>query len=165
MNILININTVGKTKAEVEHYIDMALGNYSQFNANFAANFPNGLAVRSIKIVTSNEVKELDEMTSHEETPFKGKSAVNILEEAFALMKLKEEEYGSAYKKGGEILAAYFPDGVTLKTIDQFQRFLSFLMCTSKMNRYSFSLEAGGHKGSAIDLICYAGILTESTDD
>ncbi|MCP4256831.1 MAG: hypothetical protein GY774_04790 [Planctomycetes bacterium] len=90
--------------------------------------------------------------------------ALDFLFSAAELLKGRDSEYGRAYKKGGGIMMHFFPNGLELKNEGDFSRFISFLQCVSKLNRYSESLTSGGHSDSAIDLINYAGILSEFTE-
>jgi len=94
-----------------------------------------------------------------------GKDALMEMEDAVELFKDRQTQYGSAYKRGGEILHSYFPDGVTLKTVGDFERFNVFVMCMLKLNRYASNIPRGGHLDSAQDLIVYASMLAEMTDE
>jgi hypothetical protein len=85
------------------------------------------------------------------------------IEEALRIWAERERYYGSAYLKAGKIMSAYFPDGLTLKTEEDFGRFVHFLLCSVKLNRYSQNFEEGGHLDSAEDLINYAAILASLT--
>lgn len=93
--------------------------------------------------------------------------ALHALRESAKLMKGRDEQYGRAYKKAGPIMKAFFPDGVRLVTEEDFARFMAFQNCVAKMNRYSENMGYGkaGHLDSADDLINYAAILRESTDE
>lgn len=103
-------------------------------------------------------VELIGEPTEIQTAPVKLKLAAEIMES-------RNEEYGTAYQRGGKIMAQYYPNGVTLQGEEDFQRFISFAMCTMKMNRYAYNMENGGHTDSAEDLINYAAILAESTND
>lgn len=74
--------------------------------------------------------------------------------------------YGASYQEFGPFMAALFPDGLQLKTSEEFGRFGAFTMCAVKLHRYAQALRAGraGHEDSAHDLICYAAILQELTE-
>lgn len=90
-----------------------------------------------------------------------------ILELESAIEKAIErtDVYGSTYDKVGNIMKSFFPNGVILKTEDDFRRYSSFVYIIGKLNRYSECLTKGGNKDSAIDLINYAAMLSEVTDD
>jgi len=91
-------------------------------------------------------------------------TVIEILEKAAATFKDRNGQYGSAYIKQGDVLAAMFPDGLTLKTPDDFRRFCLFAMIIGKMNRYSEALYRGGiHLDSVHDAGVYAFML-ESVD-
>ncbi len=91
-------------------------------------------------------------------------TVVEILEKAAATFKDRNGQYGAAYIKQGDILAAIFPEGVILKTADDFRRFCLFAMVIGKMNRYSEVLRKGEvHLDSVHDAGVYSFML-ESVD-
>ncbi len=90
-------------------------------------------------------------------------SPIENIENALLIWNERNKMYGDAYKKGGEIMKAFFPDGIALDTVDDFARFQAFAFCVAKLNRYSVNLADGGHKDSADDLINYAAILSSFT--
>lgn len=75
----------------------------------------------------------------------------------------RNEQYGNAYQKQGMMLFSLFPNGVTLKTADDFSRFSTLTMCASKISRYASAFDNGGHEDSAHDLITYAAMLEAKT--
>jgi hypothetical protein len=66
-----------------------------------------------------------------------------ILQEAEKLFRERDEKYGSAYKKNGEILN----------------------WMVGKLNRYCANFGEGGHADSAIDLVNYSAMLRELTSE
>lgn len=91
--------------------------------------------------------------------------ALEELERASAIIKERGEQYGNAQKNHAKTLLSMFPDGITLKTEDDFSRFASLNMCVAKMTRYATNFEKGGHKDSASDLVSYASMLSSRTKD
>ncbi len=86
------------------------------------------------------------------------------------LGKLYEERqaiYGDNYKNAGKRLLEFFPDGLTLKTAEDFQWFHLFTHLDSKLSRYAQSrMRLGkGHPDSLADLSVYAAMLNESDAD
>lgn len=64
----------------------------------------------------------------------------------------------------GRAIAMLFPDGLTLKTPDDFARFSIFNMQMAKIGRYARNFSKGGHGDSAHDTGVYSFIL-EDLDD
>lgn len=83
------------------------------------------------------------------------------LENAAAIYQQRYELYGDNYKRFGPIMAAMFPDGLTLKTADDFGRFGLFVQVMSKTTRYGNMFTAGGHVDSLDDISVYAQMLQE----
>src|SRR5688572_2004500 len=64
------------------------------------------------------------------------------------LYRSRNTEYGAAYKHFGNVLIGLFPDGLTLKTAEDFNRFTIFTHAMGKMVRYSRAFLKGGHPDS-----------------
>lgn len=83
------------------------------------------------------------------------------------VMALTYEErskvYGDNYKLFGAVLLGLFPDGITLKTSEDFIKFGVLQNCITKMGRYAghFARTKKGHIDSAHDLSVYAAMLEE----
>lgn len=86
-----------------------------------------------------------------------------VMIEAAKTFEERGRVYGESYLRYGEIMEAMFPDGITIKGADQFNRFALFFHCVNKVQRYSQNLEAGGHQDSAHDLCVYAAMLESLT--
>lgn len=91
------------------------------------------------------------------------KTADQFLTEAAETFKEKNKEYGDNYKNVGGAMAALFPDGVTLKTADDFNRFHIFMLGVVKQSRYCINWNKGGHQDSVHDNTVYSAML-ESID-
>lgn len=69
--------------------------------------------------------------------------------------------YGESYKNFGNIIKAFFPDGVVLKTVEDMNRWGVFQMMLSKLHRYANNFNRGGHSDSLLDLAVYSAMLNE----
>lgn len=87
------------------------------------------------------------------------------LKDALATAETRSKVYGGAGKEGhrltGAAMAQLFPEGVTLKTADDFIRFLLFCMIMTKNGRYAINFDKGGHQDSIHDLGVYAFLLED----
>lgn len=89
---------------------------------------------------------------------------VSIMMEMIDTCKEREKIYGRAgFKKHGEVLKVFFPDGLNLETAEDFCRFIMVNNCLTKFCRYMENFKNGGHLDSIHDLAVYAALL-ESYD-
>lgn len=93
------------------------------------------------------------------------KSVPELLRECAETYEQRNKLYGDNYKKFGRVMSAIFPNGLSLYTVEEFNRLGIFIQCLSKLTRYSENLTRGGHQDSAHDLSVYAAMLEELTDD
>jgi hypothetical protein len=101
-------------------------------------------------------------MDNREEVP----SGVALaLRRAEALFIARNDIYGSAYKRGGEVMMALFPPGgiPAITKPEDALRLRLIQMCASKLQRYAHSFARGGHVDSARDLVVFAAMLEEAT--
>ena len=70
--------------------------------------------------------------------------------------------YGEAYKQFGPIMMALFPNGIVLKSADDWNRYSCLHMEVAKLARYCQNFSTG-HIDSQHDLCVYAAML-ESLD-
>ena len=95
-----------------------------------------------------------------------GKSISAILTGAAELFREKSEIYGYAYKRHGNIMSGFFPEGITLKTPDDFHKFHLFELDVIKSNRIATAFVNGkNHKDSWEDKIVYSAMGEESCDE
>ena len=89
------------------------------------------------------------------------------LTNAAATFKQRNTVYGSAYKRHGEVMKALFPNGLAVHSIEEWNRLGVINMLVSKLVRYTsnMSYPAGGHQDSAHDMIAYAAMLEELTNE
>lgn len=73
----------------------------------------------------------------------------------------RNEIYGGAYKNVGLIMAGLFPNGLSLNSTEDFNRFGCLHTIASKLCRYSNIFHLGGHQDSLDDISVYAAMLQE----
>lgn len=93
-------------------------------------------------------------------------SVIEILEEAKKIFEEKDKLYGSAYKRHGNLMITIFPDGITLNTAEDFERFYLFTMIANKMNRYAshLSMKTDG-QDTTRDIGIYSFMLKEIEEE
>ena len=69
--------------------------------------------------------------------------------------------YGDSWMLHGDLMRALFPNGLVLRTSEEFNRYAKVDNIAMKLARYCNSLSNGGtgHKDSAHDMIVYAAML------
>ncbi len=87
-------------------------------------------------------------------------SGDKILDAAAETFRKRNKVYGDNYTRAGEALAAMFPQGVTLKTADDHNRFQIFNLIFVKLSRYAVQWHSG-HKDSIHDAAVYSAILED----
>ena len=80
-----------------------------------------------------------------------------ILAEMIETFQERKKLYGDNYKQIGKVMEALFPNGVTLKTIKEHNRYHLFLMIMVKVTRLAQTNLK--HKDSVHDLAVYAAML------
>jgi hypothetical protein len=80
-----------------------------------------------------------------------GKRASELLDLCKETYAVRSAEYGDSYIVIGNALSAIFPEGVELKTEEDFRRFHLFAWTVGKLVRYSQNWSSGGH---AIFALC-----------
>lgn len=114
---------------------------------------PNGMAfvLRSIEFAKRRASSIIDV------------NAADILLEGANTYRERNKLYGDNYKNFGKIMVALFPDGLTVQTVQEWNRLGVFLNCQGKLTRYALNLKKGGHKDSAHDSMVYSAMLEELT--
>ena len=92
-------------------------------------------------------------------------NAADILDAAADTYRERNKLYGDNYKHFGAACVAMFPDGLMLRTAEDWNRLGVFIQATSKLTRYAQNFSRGGHIDSAHDLSVYAAMLQELTDE
>lgn len=67
--------------------------------------------------------------------------------------------YGDNFVIVGNVLSALFPNGLTLKTADDFRRYHLFDWTIGKLSRYAQNFTKGGHADSSHDAMVYIAML------
>lgn len=80
-----------------------------------------------------------------------------LLHQALETFENRQETYGANDIMFGNVLAAMFPEGVTLKSAADFRMFMMFVHSVGKLTRFAGS--GLRHEDSAHDNIVYAGFL------
>ena len=88
------------------------------------------------------------------------KTAYKFLLDAAALYAERNAVYGNNWIRFGKAMAACFPDGVTLKSEDDFARFQLFSIQMAKQTRYANNWDKGGHADSSGDITVYSAMLS-----
>lgn len=90
-----------------------------------------------------------------DETP-----VVTILKRAMRTHLERHRTYGAGdHDRYGAVCAVLFPEGLTLRTPEEFARFHLFSMIVAKLNRYSANYVSGGHPDSVHDQGVYSFLL------
>lgn len=92
--------------------------------------------------------------------------APDLLAAAAETFRERNALYGDNYLLFGEVMAAFFPQGLPpLRSIEDFNRLGIFVQCAHKLSRYAAQFGNGGHQDSAHDLVVYAAMLEEVTQN
>ena len=81
-----------------------------------------------------------------------------ILIKAANTFKARAKVYKDNNHRAGAMLAAAFPDGLKLTTIQDHERFIIFNLIMVKLSRYAVNWPTG-HRDSIHDTAVYAAIL------
>ena len=82
-----------------------------------------------------------------------------ILEAAAKIFRQRNRIYNNGYLRHGDVMKALFPDGIVLKTAEDFTRFHLLDLIVIKLNRYTEQFHFGGHPDSCDDSINYWAML------
>ena len=92
------------------------------------------------------------------------KNTLDFLKEATETYKERNKVYKDNYYKFGKVMKELFPNGVTLKTEGDFNRWGTMNMIVAKITRYANAFESGGHQDSIHDLGVYS-FMQEELDE
>ena len=93
------------------------------------------------------------------------KTADKFLIEGAELFKKRNAVYGDNYLNIGKIFLGLFPNGLLLKTEDDFNRFHIFMLGVVKDTRYCNNWSSGGHADSVDDATVYRAMLASIDED
>jgi len=88
----------------------------------------------------------------------------DMLAEAEKINKERHEVYKLGYEVHGQVMKVLFPDGLRLKTAEDFTRFYLFDNIVAKLVRVTTNLDHL-HKDSILDLGVYAFMLAQYDKD
>lgn len=91
------------------------------------------------------------------------RTAADILREAALTYEERNKVYGDNYLRVGVVMAGFFPEGVILKTVEDFNRFHIFMLGVVKQTRYTVNWK-DGHRDSTRDNTVYSAML-EAIDE
>lgn len=83
------------------------------------------------------------------------------LRHAADIFEERSKIYGDNYKRFGYIMVGLFPNGLSLKSPEDFGRMGVFVQIVSKMTRYAEQFEKGGHPDSLDDTSVYSMMLQD----
>lgn len=91
-------------------------------------------------------------------------NAADILDAAANTYRERNAVYGDNWRRISGAMAALFPDGLTVKTEDDWARLHFLLLTVVKQSRYANNFAKGGHQDSVRDMTVY-GAMLEAYDD
>lgn len=89
------------------------------------------------------------------------KTVPEMLRDLGDVYEERNKLYGDNYKHFGEVMVAQFPEGLTLKTVADWNRVALFIWMQGKLTRYAMQFEQGGHADSLDDNAVYSQMLRE----
>lgn len=84
-----------------------------------------------------------------------------MLREAAKTYEERNKIYGDNYKHFGEVMQGIFPQGLTVSTVDDWNRLGVLVQIAGKITRYGAQFAAGGHDDSLLDTTVYSTMLRE----
>ena len=93
--------------------------------------------------------------------PLKKTKVEDILKQGADFFESRREEYGEEYLKTGKIRKAFFPNGIKLKTENDFYYFHLFNIIATKLGRIAEHWRKGQHEDSWNDIMIYAAMALE----
>lgn len=82
-----------------------------------------------------------------------------ILREGAKTFEERQEIYGDSWLIAGETLHSLFPDGLTIKGPEEWNRLAIFMHQINKVRRQASQFKEGGHIDSSHDLMVYASMM------
>jgi len=90
------------------------------------------------------------------------KNAADILTEMAETFRERNKVYGDNYKRVGDVMIALFPDGVTVSTAEEFNKWHLFELMIVKLTRFANSNLT--HIDSIHDCAVYAAMVQSLTE-
>jgi hypothetical protein len=94
----------------------------------------------------------------------KGKSVPEALAALGDIYRERNKTYGDNYKHFGQTMIGMFPNGITLKTVDDFNRFGVFIQTVSKITRYAHGWKVH-HPDTMNDTTVYSQMQRELDEE
>lgn len=141
-----------------------ALISESSFDAAEGADEAVGATFRDGKLEKLLSAEEI-EVLMNRFPDFEGepRSAATILDEAAETFRERNAIYKNNFLMVGNIMAAMFPEGVTLKTPDDHNRFHLFMLKVVKLSR--FTISGMTHVDSIRDDLVYSAMVEALTNE
>lgn len=92
------------------------------------------------------------------------KDVADRLTELANIFKDRNKLYKDNYRTTGAVIKSMFPDGVFLRTEEEFNRFYLFVMLIHKMTRAFKAFPYKSHDDSLDDLAVYSQLLRDYDD-
>lgn len=89
------------------------------------------------------------------------KTVPDALADLGNIYRERNKVYGDNYKRHGDVMAALFPNGISLKTPEDHNRFGILTQCVAKLTRYCVGSYENGHVDTLDDLTVYSQMLQE----
>lgn len=94
---------------------------------------------------------------------------VELMENSIRKKLERGEQYSGGkkecYEQHGPVMKELFPDGLPLRTAEDFGRFGILNIIVGKIIRYSNNFEEGGHDDSLEDISVYCNMLRELDEE
>lgn len=85
----------------------------------------------------------------------------DYLEQCADVYRQKRVVYGDNYRLIGKVMNNLFPEGITVKSVDDWNRLHLLFLSVVKITRYTNNFQKGGHDDSLLDSIVYQSMLQE----
>lgn len=122
------------------------------------------LAMRNMHIAAI-DVADIASNTIPINQQVKKQSVGDMLMELRDVFNRKQEEYGATHERHGNIMASFFPDGITLKTPSDFYLYHIFDLKIVKSNRIATAMSRDRiHKDSFVDDAIYSCMAVSFSD-
>lgn len=107
----------------------------------------------------THEIESVAKPTTNDKVP-------TLLRESADTFEERGRQYGYIYKTmHPDVFCALFPNGMVLKTHDDFTRFALINAVVGKLTRYVNNFDKGGHRDSLIDIVNFAAMLNGVDDE
>jgi hypothetical protein len=86
-------------------------------------------------------------------------NAADLMRDGATIYDDRNKIYGDAFVVVGKVMRELFPNGVELKTEEDFRRFHLLEWTIGKLSRYAANFSEGGHLDSITDASVYCAML------